>query len=467
MTIRLSVLPLLCIALSDLWTVRVPTALRPSDGCSMVGIQVGSDHAGQAGRASRSDTGLVKKQITVDDFEEVLRTYWIQKPPRPSEPSPLLVAIHGQTQDGAAFGASHNFSALGQDENLMTAFPQGVDDFGNNDQGTGWNAGSAGDNSTCIPIMDRDLYACYKSCHSLKKCGRCNWSTCYDDVLFVKMVIERIAHDFCIDLDRVYAHGESNGAMLVQHLVRELPATFAGVSTWFGTPLVGYLLGSRLQLVAEQLPLSRTAILALHGRNDTTIPPQGGVTESGWIYEPLAQSTGVWAAVHHCNDRVTHVATRWDGGPKNFQCSEFRRCSTGRRIMQCMYDGVHGDWPSGFDGDQITLWFLFQSTRSSPLAPSCHEDTCAAKSSKNAVTTGVVPAEIAREAADKEVETKVKQETISDHVREQAAEINEKQKAMSDYINRKPTQAPLLPTVPEPTGAPVKISPAEIAASFP
>merc|ERR1740121_3299121 len=156
---------------------------------------------------------------------------------------------------------------------------------------------------------------------------------------------------------------------MVHHLVRELPRTFAAVATWFGTPLLGFLLGGELQLLEAQPDISQTAFLALHGRNDTTIPAGGGVSDGGWLFEPLEQSSAVWAALHQCDKRQTHIQTRWDGGPLNFKCAEHERCRSGRRIMQCMYDGVHGDWPWGTDGDQISLWFFLQFNRDRPSAP--------------------------------------------------------------------------------------------------
>merc|ERR1719201_122774 len=178
------------------------------------------------------------------------------------------------------------------------------------DQGTGWNVGSAADNATCLLDGVGNNYGCYKSCRTLKKCGRCNWSTCYNDVLYVRAVLKAVSEEFCIDLDRVYAQGESNGAMMVHHLVRNMPATFAGVATWFGTPMLGYMLGSSLQFMHSGPQLSRTAILAMHGRQDTTIPPGGGVSDEGWIFETFEQSTGIWAAAHQCSRPSIPIRTQ-------------------------------------------------------------------------------------------------------------------------------------------------------------
>jgi len=315
--------------------------------------------------------GLHQRYITVADFEPVERTYWIEIPEGlsrtvQSKASPLLFAFHGQGGHGNDFAGMHKFAEIGRSDGLIAVFPQGMDDsYPGEEQGTGWNVGSGGDNETCVLAGVGAYHGCYKSCRKLKQCGRCNWSTCYDDVLFVRSVIAAVAEELCVDLNRIYAQGESNGAELVHHLVRELPATFAGISTWYGTPLLGYLLGGQKQLMRGRNRLSRTAILALHGRNDTTIPAEGGVTDGGWLFEPLEQSTGVWSFVHHCEPTATPLTTRWDGGPLNFRCSEYKSCASCRRIVQCMYDGKHGDWPVGMAGDEITLWFLLRFSRGS------------------------------------------------------------------------------------------------------
>merc|ERR1712072_887039 len=101
----------------------------------------------------------------------------------------------------------------------------------------------------------------------------------------------------------------------------------------------GFLLGGRLQLLTAQPEISKTAILALHARNDTTIPPSGGVSDSGWLFEPLDQSTGIWATLHECEKTATAIKTPWDGGKERFACAEFMHCTSGRRVIQCMYDG--------------------------------------------------------------------------------------------------------------------------------
>lgn len=340
----------------------LPMKQRASKGCPSTLNGLIEDDLSAISVASKA---LTRSEITVADFESVVRTFWVQAPPRPTLPAPLLIMFHGQGVEARAFAKWHNFSTVNSHHNLMTIYPQGMDDsYPGEEQGTGWNVGSAGNEATCVLNGVGQYYGCYKSCRELNKCGRCNWSTCYNDVLFVETLIKEISDKFCIDLDRIYAQGEGNGAQMVHHIVRELPSTFAGIATWFGTPLVGSLLGSRLQLVANRSELAQTAILAMHPRNDGSFPTRGGVSEAGWIFEPLAQSTGVWSSVHQCSNEMVPFQTKWDGGPSVFQCSTFRRCHSGRQIVQCMYDGRHGEWPSGQISNQMSLWFLLQFRRS-------------------------------------------------------------------------------------------------------
>eukprot|EP00413_Alexandrium_margalefii_P011630 CAMPEP_0204524900 /NCGR_PEP_ID=MMETSP0661-20131031/7621_1 /ASSEMBLY_ACC=CAM_ASM_000606 /TAXON_ID=109239 /ORGANISM="Alexandrium margalefi, Strain AMGDE01CS-322" /LENGTH=375 /DNA_ID=CAMNT_0051530675 /DNA_START=56 /DNA_END=1183 /DNA_ORIENTATION=+ len=335
--------------------------VQPSRGCS----------SGPARQPAMQD-GLVKHEVTVPDFEAVKRVFWVQPPAHPAAmaagraPAPLLLSYHGQTGEAQDFALSHNFSTLGAASGLISVFPQGMGDAsGDDDQGTGWNCGSGGmdGNATCIPAGVGKSGGCYHSCRKLGKCGRCNWSTCYDDVLFARVILAKLSQELCIDLNRVYLHGESNGGMMMTHLVREMPEAFAGVSPWFGTPMLGFLLGPQMQMVTKQADFSKIALLTLHARSDVTIPPGGGVSEDGWIFEAESSVRRLWAAIHGCQQVHMHIPTKWDGGDLAFRCHEHTACRTGRRVIGCRYNGEHGDWPNSNHGDQITLWFLLQFSR--------------------------------------------------------------------------------------------------------
>ena len=67
--------------------------------------------------------------------------------------------------------------------------------------------------------------------------------------------------------------------------------------------------------------------------------------------------------------QASPTKTYWDGGGSNFQCLEYKGCSSGRRIMRCYYDGGHMDLPKNSTADEITLWFLLQYRLDHPWDP--------------------------------------------------------------------------------------------------
>lgn len=81
---------------------------------------------------------------------------------------------------------------------------------------------------------------CYISCGARRGgCGRCDWTTCADDTLFVKSILDRMELDFCVDDDRYHATGYSNGGIMAFGAGKELTSRFASIVPGGGTPFVG------------------------------------------------------------------------------------------------------------------------------------------------------------------------------------------------------------------------------------
>jgi len=92
---------------------------------------------------------------------------------------------------------------------------------------------------------------------------------------------------------------------------------------------MGYLTGADYTLITSRSALAGTSVLALHDRQDTNIPPAGGVSAFGWIYESLARAVGVYAAINGCTE-VAHPALgleAFEGGVANLQCTEHLNCT--------------------------------------------------------------------------------------------------------------------------------------------
>jgi len=257
-------------------------------------------------------------------------------------PMPLFVHYHGQYGNANADAKSLKYTNY----DLISVYLQGLND-GN--CGTGWNVGSAGHKETC---NNRAGACCYDSCKTLGYCtgnGRnanCGWSTCYDDVSFTRDLINSLGNELCIDLDGIYAQGWSNGGMMIHWLATEMPGTFSSLMPIYGLPLKGF----------TDVPkeLKGTSILSLHARSDTVIPVEGG-TADGWIYESTTTILGLWANVHGCSSTPTSISTPYDGGSKNFACKEYTGCTSGKRVLRCLYDGFHGSTCPNMEA--IAWWF--------------------------------------------------------------------------------------------------------------
>jgi poly(3-hydroxybutyrate) depolymerase len=128
------------------------------------------------------------EQINVTDPELglVARSYFLYVPENDGQtPMPVLVGLHGQGGDGQTWAGWHSFRSLGKSYGFISVYPDGMADSA--DSNSGWNVGTAADDSTCVP--DTHGASCHTSCEKLKRCGRCNWSSCYDDVAFVAQVL--------------------------------------------------------------------------------------------------------------------------------------------------------------------------------------------------------------------------------------------------------------------------------------
>ena len=113
-------------------------------------------------------------------------------------------------------------------------------------QAASWHAGGSADSPgpkgpICDVKMSGNADNCYASCQNRpKKCrDTCDWTTCVDDVGFIKALLVWIEHAFCVDPDRIYLVGFSNGAMLTYDLTTIAPMHFAAAVAIAGSVHTG------------------------------------------------------------------------------------------------------------------------------------------------------------------------------------------------------------------------------------
>ena len=208
----------------------------------------------------------------------ITRTYWLYVPSREdfnaSRPLPLVLNFHGWKSDGQWQMTNTNGNAIANESGFIHVYPDGMDDNPTPD-GTGWRSWNAGGSSLSPgpagPICDGDHSGdglCYSSC--ARRAGGCDapgcdWTSCVDDLGFVEMLLDHLEETLCVDRNRVYATGFSNGAMLVYTLGMSLSRRFAAIAPVEGGIHPGFL-------VQPAVPVS---LLDIHGTQDLTLPING------------------------------------------------------------------------------------------------------------------------------------------------------------------------------------------------
>ncbi|GAA1858369.1 alpha/beta hydrolase family esterase [Brevibacterium marinum] len=168
-------------------------------------------------------------------------------------PTPLILGFHGRGSDGAEF---QNYTGL-PDLPAITIFPDGVRTDGKRSwQGAPYAGGA-------------------------------------DDVRFVADLLDSVEDEFCIDLDRVYATGKSNGGGMVSVLACQLRDRFSAFATVAGAYYPQSFAGCDY---SEPTPM-----LAIHGTGDSTMHYEGGERQ-GETYPSVHEWLQPWAETADCGE---------------------------------------------------------------------------------------------------------------------------------------------------------------------
>ena len=205
-----------------------------------------------------------------------------------TELTPLVLNFHGLGSNATqqAFFSDMNPSA--DAEGFIVAYPEGLL---NRDDKRSWNAG---------PLC-------------------CSDDPTRDDVGFVRALLDELASLACIDPERRYATGMSNGAFMSYRLGCEASDLFAAIA-----PVAGAL-GLDTGDCAPERPLPMWAI---HGTIDEKVP-----------YDAALASAELWAEQNGCSGEASESfqngvvsCLSWD-------------CPSDAPVVFCTAEGVNHCWP--------------------------------------------------------------------------------------------------------------------------
>ena len=231
----------------------------------------------------------------------------------------VVLVYHGHGGNAADAESSSGFSLLADQRDFIAVYPQGLLD----DDGLPFWAS--------IGPIDYGI----------------------DDALFVSDVLTKLQRDFCVDPQRIYATGFSNGGGMSGFLACKLAkriAAFAPVS------------GNYYSLPGGCHPGRSVPILEIHGTADSIVPYAGIPASENpiWPLPSVPQWLQDWASRDGCT-----------GGPVIFlQTSDvtgeqWMNCKENASVVHYRIEGGDHSLPSTIGGHSaaVIIWGFFQANR--------------------------------------------------------------------------------------------------------
>ena len=180
-----------------------------------------------------------------------------------------------------------------------------------------------------------------------------------DDVAFIRDLLDHLEETLCIDPERVYATGISNGSAFAQRLACLLPDRIAGVAAVaaFVYPVV----------CAGASPVP---IIAFHGTADACVPYEGGVTtcgRGGLPVPPVETAAENWARHNGCAPEPARSQVS-----EHVQAIAYSECRDNVAVVLYAVEGGGHTWPGSVDVPRLgpvtseidateLMWEFFQA----------------------------------------------------------------------------------------------------------
>lgn len=309
-------------------------------------------------------------ELTVTDpnLGETARVYKLHVPRNYAtsndRPTPMVVDFHGWGGNANSQEKDSQFVHVADEdpEGFLVASAQGMSDM-NGQHGWGSFNCSRTDGPLGPPCdTDRAKWGaidCYDSCSLCDPMNSCDWTSCHDDIVYTKAVIDIIADNYCVDRDSIHQSGVSNGGMFSYYMASRLD-DFASIGPVAGAPMLGF----------GDIPAGSLSIIDFHGLDDDTIPYEISMSEGagpgntiiswdGYYYWDKPGTIQTYAEGLECGASESWP-TAMDG-TQNFECIIHSGCRGGGEIVHCHANYGH-DYPFGpnqyIEGTRIMWEFM-------------------------------------------------------------------------------------------------------------
>jgi len=205
---------------------------------SLIGLAQAGPSVAQEPACIPHPQALSGEQALTIDVDGQERDYLLYVPPTLdlAQPSPLLISLHGFTSNMRQQKAWDDYDRLADEEGFIVVWGQG--------EGvpSRWNAG----NISFAPQDDKI------------------------DIRYVETLIDHLSEVYCVDAQRIYASGFSNGGGMAYRLACQMSERIAAIATMSGAfaPL-------------DCQPTRPVPVLAVHGTTDPVVAYEGASSPVG------------------------------------------------------------------------------------------------------------------------------------------------------------------------------------------
>ena len=254
---------------------------------------------------------------------------------------PVLIGLHGYsgTASGFELETTKGLNLMAEEKEVIVIYPQGSyftsDSNGQESFVSSWNdIVSNADPLEGKPLKCSRERLDYPKPPECKNFNFCAWTSCNDDLGFLKSVIEEISLNYRTDDSRRYMIGMSNGGAMVYRFACKNADLLTAAAIVSSSIPVGTVCKDNVSL----------PLLIVYGEKDRTTPPNGQKSYDGFFYESVEKTFSSWANDQNCEDNIYNLESE-DLKKRNVSCSFRQNCKNDSEVRICeVKDGGHF-WP--------------------------------------------------------------------------------------------------------------------------
>ena len=279
-------------------------------------------------------------------FKDINRHYLVYEPSSNiNDPKKIVIGLHGYTGSASGFEieTTGGFNTMAEKYNFVAVYPQGSYFYEKNyfrgaiisSYVSSWNDLTGSKTKTPIGetcAIDAVIYPKFDDCQGTDA-GRCAWTSCGDDLGFIKKIINDVKDRFKID--DIYIVGMSNGGKMAHALACEYPDLIKGVINVVGSPQYG--------LACK--PKAPVNYIIYAGFKDDVVPPFDVVSFDKYFYTPVTDIMKEWTTIFNCSNEKSVTYDDFD----LIQEKVFSDCDGGVKVTSLLNMNRGHSWPGSED----------------------------------------------------------------------------------------------------------------------